>query len=74
MAQVTYRGVQYDSEEYNARVLAEAARKQHQRIPTSHNGSHGNTRKQILSLGYEFLDRNLGFRVVATLYVTWVLP
>ena len=28
MAQVTYRGVQYDSEEYNARVLAEAAQKQ----------------------------------------------
>ena len=28
MAQVTYRGVSYDSEEYNARVLAEAAQKQ----------------------------------------------
>ncbi len=30
MAQVTYRGVQYDSDEYNAKVLAEAAqRKNH---------------------------------------------
>ena len=28
MAQVTYRGVQYASEAYNARVLAEAAQKQ----------------------------------------------
>ncbi len=28
MAQVTYRGVKYDSEEYNAKVLAEAAQKQ----------------------------------------------
>ena len=28
MAQVTYRGVSYDSEEYNAKVLAEAAQKQ----------------------------------------------
>ena len=28
MAQVTYRGVIYDSEEYNAKVLAEAAQKQ----------------------------------------------
>ena len=28
MAQVTYRGVQYDSEEYNAKGLAEAAQKQ----------------------------------------------
>jgi len=26
MAQVTYRGVQYDSDEYNAKVLAEAAK------------------------------------------------
>ena len=25
MAQVTYRGVEYDTEEYNKRVLAEAA-------------------------------------------------
>ena len=25
MAQVTYRGVKYDSDEYNAKVLAEAA-------------------------------------------------
>ena len=30
MAQVTYRGVKYDSDEYNAKVLAEAAqRKNH---------------------------------------------
>ena len=28
MAQVTYRGVAYDTEEYNAKVLAEAAQKQ----------------------------------------------
>ena len=28
MAQVTYRGVQYDTEEYNAKVLDEAAQKQ----------------------------------------------
>ena len=28
MAQVTYRGVKYDSEEYNAKVLAEASQKQ----------------------------------------------
>ena len=28
MAQVTYRGVKYDSDEYNAKVLAEAAQKQ----------------------------------------------
>ena len=28
MAQVTYRVVKYDSEEYNAKVLAEAAQKQ----------------------------------------------
>jgi len=28
MAQVTYRGVKYDSEEYNSKVLAEAAQKQ----------------------------------------------
>jgi len=28
MAQVTYRGVQYDSDEYNAKVLAEAAQRQ----------------------------------------------
>ena len=27
MAKVTYRGVQYDSEEYNAKVLAEAAQR-----------------------------------------------
>ena len=30
MAQVTYRGVKYDSDEYNAKVLAEGAqRKNH---------------------------------------------
>ena len=28
MATVTYRGVKYDSEKYNAKVLAEAAQKQ----------------------------------------------
>ena len=28
MAQVTYRGVKYDSEEYNAKVVAEAAQRQ----------------------------------------------
>ena len=28
MAKVTYRGVEYDSKEYNAKVLAEAAQKQ----------------------------------------------
>ena len=28
MAQVTYRGVKYDSEEYNAKVLAEAAQRE----------------------------------------------
>ena len=28
MAQVTYRGVQYDTEEYNAKVLEEAAQRQ----------------------------------------------
>ena len=28
MAQVTYRGVSYDTEEYNSKVLAEAAQKQ----------------------------------------------
>ena len=27
MAQITYRGVSYDSEEYNAKVLAEAAQR-----------------------------------------------
>ena len=27
MAKVTYRGVEYDSEEYNAKVLAEAAQR-----------------------------------------------
>ena len=31
MAKVTYRGVEYDSKEYNAKVLAEAAqRKRHE--------------------------------------------
>ena len=29
MAQVTYRGVKYDSDEYNAKVLAEAAQRKH---------------------------------------------
>ena len=28
MAQVTYRGVEYDTEEYNAKVLAEAAQRE----------------------------------------------
>jgi len=28
MATVTYRGVKYDSKEYNAKVLAEAAQKE----------------------------------------------
>ena len=28
MAQVTYRGVKYDTEEYNNKVLAEAAKRQ----------------------------------------------
>ena len=28
MTKVTYRGVEYDSDEYNARVLAEAAQRQ----------------------------------------------
>ena len=28
MAKVTYRGVEYDSKEYNAKVLAEAAQRQ----------------------------------------------
>ena len=28
MAQVTYRGVKYDSDEYNAKVLSEAAQRQ----------------------------------------------
>ena len=28
MAQVTYRGVKYDSDEYNAKVLADAAQNQ----------------------------------------------
>jgi len=28
MAQVTYRGVEYDTDEYNAKVLAEAAQRQ----------------------------------------------
>ena len=28
MAKVTYRGVEYDTEEYNATVLAEAAQRQ----------------------------------------------
>ena len=28
MAKVTYRGVQYDSEEYNAKVVAEAAQRE----------------------------------------------
>ena len=28
MAQVTYRGVEYDTEEYNAKVLDEAAKRQ----------------------------------------------
>ncbi len=27
MAKVTYRGVEYDSDEYNAKVLAEAAQR-----------------------------------------------
>ena len=27
MAQVTYRGVNYDTEEYNAKVLSEAAKR-----------------------------------------------
>ena len=27
MAQVTYRGVKYDSDEYNAKVLAEASQR-----------------------------------------------
>ena len=27
MAQVTYRGVSYDTEEYNAKVLADAAKR-----------------------------------------------
>ena len=27
MAKVTYRGVKYDSEEYNAKVVAEAAKR-----------------------------------------------
>ena len=28
MAKVTYRGVEYDTEEYNAKVLAEASQRQ----------------------------------------------
>ena len=32
MAQVTYRGVEYDTEEYNAKVLAEAAQRQRQEL------------------------------------------
>ena len=28
MAQVTYRGVSYDTEEYNAKVLADAVKRQ----------------------------------------------
>ncbi len=28
MAKVTYRGVEYDSEEYNAKVVAEAAQRE----------------------------------------------
>ena len=28
MAKVTYRGVEYDSDEYNAKVLSEAAQRQ----------------------------------------------
>ena len=28
MAQVTYRGVEYDSDDYNAKVLAEASQRQ----------------------------------------------
>ena len=28
MAQVTYRGVKYDSDDYNAKVLAEASKRQ----------------------------------------------
>ena len=28
MAKVTYRGAEYDSEEYNAKVVAEAAQRQ----------------------------------------------
>jgi len=28
MAKVTYRGVEYDSKEYNAKVLAEAAKRE----------------------------------------------
>ena len=27
MAQVTYRGIEYDTEEYNAKVLAEASKR-----------------------------------------------
>jgi hypothetical protein len=27
MAQVTYRGIEYDTEEYNAKVLAEATKR-----------------------------------------------
>ena len=36
MAQVTYRGVVYDSEEYNKRVLAEAA--QHRNFDLMYRG------------------------------------
>tara|TARA_R100000234_G_scaffold106381_1_gene76954 strand:- start:579 stop:722 length:144 start_codon:yes stop_codon:yes gene_type:complete len=28
MAKVTYRGVQYDSEEYNAKIVAEASKRE----------------------------------------------
>ena len=28
MAKVTYRGVQYDSEEYNAKIVADAAKRE----------------------------------------------
>ena len=48
MAQVTYRGVSYDSEEYNAKVLAEAAQKQ---------------RHELMSVSYTHLTLPTIFRV-----------
>ena len=37
MAQVTYRGVKYDSEDYNKKVLAEAA--QHRNFDLMYRGN-----------------------------------
>ena len=70
MAQVTYRGVKYDSKEYNAKVLAEAAQKQRhdlmyrglkvtKKVAEVCNVDHRrNLTASVVFLGIIYLERN----------------